>query len=722
MTDEIKKQKAFFSALFEKADAVGVSFLPVKGAQSKADERVLPFPDFLRALSVPYDKTAHFPCFTPNPQTLGERRSNKNTKTLNAIFVDIDGASLPPIAAHAHFVLARDASHFHLYFLVARLDATEANRDRVRELTKRLIHLCAGDKSVHDPARVLRVPFTPHVKGGVESPGYSIHTERNAPRYTLDELEKLIGDATAKPSEHSENRERYVVEMYERKNRMSIGEGRSRTLFFVGLDCHGWGIDEGRALEIAAHLNKKICTPPETDAVVSHQIKSAYKYRKAPFGSYTTAQDSKEQRKQREQFEEVSRVRDIMQNHVYVIGAEMLIDRESREQYTTDKQQNFYIAHKCATSLQLPVLLREHAVYVCDRLDFRPDIDEDIYTVNGLTFYNRFRPFPVGEPSGNKKPARLFCEHLRFLAGGDYEFDTLLKFFAFICQNPGRKLAWAPLIVSQNHGVGKSILETLFRSMFGREYVTAVGGHELAQPQTDYLTDKLVVIGEELELNDKNVMPKIRDHITRDSFRNIAKYQRSYDVTNVANFMFFSNRIDAIRIDRFDRRLFVIFNRAEPKPGAYYAELAKAFTENAADIFAFLQSVDLSNFNPNDRPELTEGKTLLIEQSKSELEMFLDEELENHSGPFADGVVSVKSILDHASNYAPESVKRFMTQRSVSFYLTQNSFRQYRVDAVEDNEHVRRRVWFRGDAAQFNAAQGKAKKPGKSMIEKLAKD
>ncbi|MBK7363049.1 MAG: hypothetical protein IPJ01_12200 [Micavibrio sp.] len=700
---EHKKLTAFFKSIFEPGDAVALSLLPVKGAPAgaKPAEKVLPLATFTAQATPEFfertKKENRFACFTPNPQTLNRARSEANTKTLNAVFIDIDGAALPAFAEFAHYVLRRDDSHFHLYFLIERIDADAFSRTRVRAITKQIIAATGADRAVHDPARVLRIPYAPHVKNGVEGPGYTIDTARDLPRYTLDELERIATDNGPAVGDASGNREKYVAETFTRRGAVYAGDGRSRTLFFIGLDCHGWGIPETNALALAAELNEKICQPPETAATVAHQIKSAYKYRKAPFGDFLTAADEKERKRRLETFEETQRVRDILTNHVYVVGADILINRDTREQYTTERQQNLYIAHACATRLNLAALVREHAVNVVDRLDFRPDVETDLYEKNGVEFYNRYRPHVMPDATGGKKPGKLFAEHLKFLTASHDEYEILLSFFAYVCQYPGRKISWAPLIVSQNHGVGKSILELLFRNIFGREYVTAVEGFELSQPQTDFLTDKLLVIGEEIELGEKNAMPRLRSLITRDSYRNIAKYQRTYDSSNVANFLFFSNRIDALRVDKFDRRLFVVFNRKTPQPAAYYKALADAFTNNAADIRAFLLAVDLSAFDPNDRPAVTEGKTLLIEQSKSEVEIYLYDEMRNGSGEFAYPVVSVQKILSHIAVCAPDSVKRFCGQKSIQYFLIQNGYRSERHRVTEEGESVQRRVWFQHD-------------------------
>lgn len=733
-----KNLSSFFDALFEPGDHVSLSLLPIKGTNGKANERTVDartLKDEIQNFEK-YKKANQFACFTPNPIKKGKPRKNENVEKLNCVFVDIDKAGFPPFGELAHFGFSRGWDHHHFYFLIERLAPTDGNKKRVQELTKKIISIVAGDKAVHDPARVLRIPFAPHVKNGKISKGYQFTHALKRKRYTIDELEKLAGIETRRGDgnevkktnvNHEETAEETKSELtqtqrlnflrrhYQTKGQVTAGDGRSRTLFFIGLDCHGWGIEIDEALKLAEELNERHCNPPEDLKTVHHQVTSAYRYRKAPFGDFadkaSQSATAAARNKELKRFEELQRVREELREHVYVTGGEILIDRKRRLQYTTEKQINNYIAHRCGTRLTLSTLLTEQSLYVADKSDFRPNILSDIFVdldadASGETvLYNRFVPHVLPEPTKNKKSAQIFKDHLHFLTNTKSEFDTLLKFFAFMVQKPGEKLDWAPFIISQHHGVGKSMLAEFARALFSPRYVTSIEGHEFLLPQTDFMEDKILVVGEEIELGEKNVMARLRSLITGKYYRNIAKYQRTTDMTNCVNFLFFSNRIDAVKIDKFDRRLFVIFNRRKPKDAAYYKEVAKVFAENAAEIKEFLTGVDLTGFNPQERPPMTEGKQILIEQSTSEIEMFLQGEEENRSGEFEFECVSVNKILDTIKYSAPDSVKKWCGQKSIRFYLRGRGYNDFKGRITEEGEIVHRWLWFKGDSeAEFKKA------------------
>ena len=133
----------------------------------------------------------------------------------------------------------------------------------------------------------------------------------------------------------------------------------------------------------------------------------------------------------------------------------------------------------------------------------------------------------------------------------------------------------APLIISKNTGIGKSALSELSAQLLGAHNVGYAESDDLTEQHTDYIAEKLLVVAHEVETGDKNVMRRLKSLITEPRVRVIAKYARTYETRNCANFLFFSNRLDAIRVDDNDRRLFVVYNRKEPKEQAYYDRLLR---------------------------------------------------------------------------------------------------------------------------------------------------
>ena len=95
-------------------------------------------------------------------------------------------------------------------------------------------------------------------------------------------------------------------------------------------------------------------------------------------------------------------------------------------------------------------------------------------------------------------------------------------------------------------------------------------------------------------------------------------------------FLFFSNHSDAINLDRDDRRFFVIHSYANPRSGDYYTALADEFYDAQGGwkkVVAWLKARDISAFNPNHRPKMTDDKLNMIEESQPYPYLWLQEQL-----------------------------------------------------------------------------------------------
>lgn len=684
-----------------------------------------------------FAKELRFPCIGINPRN----RPSKKVSIYKNIVVDIDNAPLPAWAHdRADIICSRDDKHHHLYFCFEPLEPNDKNRKLYSDTVKVLLKLTGSkEKAAHDPERVIRLPGFSHGKTGKPAPGYEIKFIRNdierlpfKEKFSWLKSEQLSKDiATAitpdpekfsfdrqteppKPDEKSHaNAIQYLKNLYLKKPALAAGDGRSRELFFIGLDAHAWGIPQADAERLAEEINQKKFSPVEPNDVVLHQISSAYRYRKGEFGSLLSAargQTERQQVRARLQFETLQRARDLLADFVYVHGAERLINQTTRFELTTVTQINNYIVSRLGEKITLEELLKGSAVTVADTLDFAPGCDT-MFEKEGRTVFNRYTPGsePERVAKGEKKAVKAFREHIAYLTTSEAEEKCLLEFFAFIVQNPGKKLAWAPLIISQYTGIGKSALAELIANLVGPHNVGYAESDDLTGQHTDYVAEKIMVIAHEVETADKNVMRRLKSLITEPRVRVIAKYARTYETSNSANFLFFSNRVDAIRIDDNDRRLFVIYNRREPKGQDYYDGLFNAFKDGAGWIYDYLLSVDLSGFNPHARPIKTEGRNLLTRASMSELDTYLNEIAQAVEGPFGREVFALKDVITYLSFNAPESARRYATQRAVSYWLDAHGWRAYDYHDTVDGVRKHLSAWFKGTREAFETARRKIK-------------
>ncbi|MEI6810948.1 MAG: AAA family ATPase [Candidatus Nomurabacteria bacterium] len=150
--------------------------------------------------------------YAVNGFPLTGRMIEENLSFLNVVFVDIDFSPTLPqeevtaliqekrmLADEAGLpsptIIVRTKKGAHMIWLFpAPLEATEENKIKCRDIQRRLVHFYGGDKNAMDLARILRLPFTKHLKDPNNPFDVTIlaYNPDESERCTIDELDKLI--------------------------------------------------------------------------------------------------------------------------------------------------------------------------------------------------------------------------------------------------------------------------------------------------------------------------------------------------------------------------------------------------------------------------------------------------------------------------------------------------------------------------------------------------
>jgi len=124
--------------------------------------------------------------FIPNDMG-GAVTENADFKRARAVFIDIDDAPLPTFFALPPSAVLRrsDNSGFHVYWFLAEYTT---DPEQWRTVQKMLIRFYKSDKTIHNPARLMRIPGTLNYKSKYPAPVcYEIDTIPGN-RYSLDEI------------------------------------------------------------------------------------------------------------------------------------------------------------------------------------------------------------------------------------------------------------------------------------------------------------------------------------------------------------------------------------------------------------------------------------------------------------------------------------------------------------------------------------------------------
>jgi len=686
MTDDEKKQlREFLENLYQDEDRVCIRHLTdTKPAKAIKNIVVDNIEDLYNKIISFNKKKLGAVCIAPNPFDKSGELKTENTAALNCVFVDIDKSDLDLRGVPTpHYVFKRTDSNYHLYWLIERLTPTERNRKLYTKIANKLIQRLGGDGNVKDSVRVLRVPFTYHLKNPKKIKGYSLVSKHSIPRYSLNALSVV-------PS-NEESIETKIVNQLPKT--VTAGSGRSALLYRLGCMCYAWGVEELRAIEIAEKYNLEHCEPPEIIQIVEHQVKSAYRYSKGPFGEYRDLATTDDLSKAEKYFEDSETIRDALTSFIYVMEAERLINIETGLELTTLSQIESYVAHLTGIDRKFKAILQRGLIEVVDKMDFRPDkmntrkkrSGRRIYRMKGLRYYNRFSGIIKHEGEYDIEAVRIFKNHVKYLTTSKAEYNHVLNYLSYIVQNPGKKIAHALLIISKFEGIGKSLLEKLMRNILRSpsnvQYVSNVDNSQLLSDYTDFMNDKLLCFIHELAQGDRfSTMNRLKSLITEDSVFINGKYARAYTIRNTTNFIFFSNLLDAIKIGAHDRRLFVVYNDKQPKDSEYYKEVMKIFDHEYYSLWKFLETRDLEDFNPHARPPETAGKDQLKEHSLNELSLYLRDLKENPNSILTEKLILVPELVAFIEDHAPQSIKNKVSIKSIRAWLIENDYTFSNID------------------------------------------
>jgi cytidylate kinase len=707
------------SYLFFPDDIIELRFLPERGAAARPLKKLCSGIDAARdTLAQMRDIVLDaqlYPCAGVNP-----RDKKGNVARQQTVFVDIDNAALPVWAhEHADIICSRDSTHHHLYFVFEPRDENETNKASYSAVVKQLLTLTQSkERAAHDSARVARLPDFSHRKNGVRSPGYEIvyvreQTERVSFEQRFAFLSALISQPPAQAPQRVNSIVDYLFALYSKKPVRVASDGRSQELFFIGLDCHAWGVPESDAVALAQRISDLRHEPPESEKVIKHQIASAFKYRRGDFGDLLRKSESltdKQRQKELRKFELINRARELLSAWVYCHSAVRLLDTTTTRVLTSIEQINLYLISQLGERIDFADLIAAGAVNTVDELDYAPDMTEKIFVRGGVTYYNAYRApelAPVDPESERAKEAvKIFREHIAYITTSEQEEQTLLQFFAYALQNPGKKIMWSPLIITPKTGVGKSFFAEFLARICGEQNVSHVMSHDLLSKYNDYLAEKLWVVAHEVETGEKEAMARLKSLISEKRLRVETKYARTYTTTNAANFIFLSNKIDAIKSDREDRRLFVIYNNTDPREQEYYTRLFRMIENDAEAVREYLLTVDVSSFNPHRRPPKTAGWEMLARASESDLSAFLSECEAAKQGPFASEYFTLHDLHVHIELNA-QSCARYATNRALAVWLYGRGYQNR--EAHVHGRHVR--AWTKLPHTQFlDALKNEVKK------------
>ena len=222
----------------------------------------------------------------------------------------------------------------------------------------------------------------------------------------------------------------------------------------------------------------------------------------------------------------------------------------------------------------------------------------------------------------------------------DYLFEgsdpALRKWFeqwlAYPVQNPGAKLYTAAVVWGRMQGTGKSMVGYCMRKIYGDNFVE-IKNKDLGGDFTAWAKDRQFVLGEEITggegMNARRMSDYLKGLITQHTMQINIKNIPSYFIPDCTNYYFTSNHPDCFHLEDSDRRFFIHEAPDYRKSADWYTAIAKWMelrpeyhTEEQAGpraLRAYLEGIDLSDFNPAGQAPDTVAKRTMIMDGQSDI-------------------------------------------------------------------------------------------------------
>ena len=330
-----------------------------------------------------------------------------------------------------------------------------------------------------------------------------------------------------------------------------------------------------------------------------------------------------------------------------------------------------------------------------DSVTFLPGGPEIIEGHDGRRL-NRWRPRDFAPAAGSARP---FLDHIAYLFDGDgTAIGFVLDWLAHLVQKPAVKLS-STLLLTGGQGTGKNALADMVAELVGRHNAVTINASDLYSNFNDWICQAHLVVVEEMACTgDRAATARLKSYVTAGEVLVNPKGLPAYRSANHANFILLSNDDDAASLDPGDRRYFVWRSKAQPRPSRYYARLKAWFSAGgAARVLGYLQSRDLSRFDPYARPPATAAREDLITQGRPAAVTFMTDALMAGDAPFRHDLLVINEVID----YMRERHNLRVTTKQVGLVLRQ-------AGAVELGQKrvggAKPRVWAVRNPARWKSA------------------
>ena len=328
---------------------------------------------------------------------------------------------------------------------------------------------------------------------------------------------------------------------------------------------------------------------------------------------------------------------------------------------------------------------------------FDPASNDDGVNLTNVPYYvNMFRktqymmlnrehePLSMGDSPKIAESCPLIYKLLTHILGGSsLEVEHFTNWLAYIFQT--KKKAMTAWVLQGVPGTGKGIFYTkVLRPLFGYEHVPMRALQNIEEQFNLYMRQALFLVVDEFHMasassGTNKIADKLKNAITENTMTIRAMRSNQVEIPNYTNFIFLTNRPDAVKIEEGDRR-YNIAPRQEHKLEEIYPEVIEGIDDIEKELTSFAGI--LTTFNVDKRlvrtPISNSAKAQMAQVTMSIIEEFFAAVKTGNVEFFLD-------ILDMVMNNVLQGQEIATAQRYVRHWIAESQ-KPY---AVVPMEHLR---------------------------------
>lgn len=188
------------------------------------------------------------------------------------------------------------------------------------------------------------------------------------------------------------------------------------------------------------------------------------------------------------------------------------------------------------------------------------------------------------------------------LGNGDQEFERFINWLAYVYQT--RRKTGVSWVLTGTQGTGKGIFYSrILRGLFGTKHCPMRTLQNIEEQYNSFMRDSLFLIVDEFHMASANrgtikIADKLKSQITDNTLTIRGMRSNQVEHNNYTNFIFLTNRVDAVNIEPGDRR-YNIAPKQDVKLLDAYPDMAKRLDtqEIEEELLTFAGILETFNYN-----------------------------------------------------------------------------------------------------------------------------